>query len=494
MIKKHKKYISLMMCMGLIISILTPVIRVRADVDYMAEAEARKYNEVQSNLIQDWPQGPQIGAEAAILMEASTGTVLYAKEITKKEYPASVTKVMTGLLAAENCDLDEMVTFSHEAVFGIERGSSNIGMDEGESITMNDALHGMLILSANEVAMAIGEHIAGDKDSFAELMNQRAAELGCVNTHFMNACGLHDDNHYTCAYDLALIAREFYTYDYLAKISRTGTCTFEATATQPDSFSLQNKNQLLEGRRCEYEGLLGSKTGYTTISRQTLVSAAERDGMTLICVILKEESPYQFEDTVALFDYGFENFQLVNVAENESEFMVSDKDFFSEGQDIFGDNQPFLQIDPDDYVVIPKTADFSALQSEIVYNSNATGGIADIKYTFNGTEVGTATVLSADADGAKEGNDKLFSEGNPIEIEGGPTTNDNALFLNIKWIIVGVVGVVLVVSVILIAFSILKEFHFERASGKRRVFKFGRKRSHYKSRYKGYKLKDKKFK
>ncbi len=494
MIKKHKKYISLMMCMGLIISILTPVIRVRADVDYMAEAEARKYNEVQSNLIQDWPQGPQIGAEAAILMEASTGTVLYAKEITKKEYPASVTKVMTGLLAAENCDLDEMVTFSHEAVFGIERGSSNIGMDEGESITMNDALHGMLILSANEVAMAIGEHIAGDKDSFAELMNQRAAELGCVNTHFMNACGLHDDNHYTCAYDLALIAREFYTYDYLAKISRTGTCTFEATATQPDSFSLQNKNQLLEGRRCEYEGLLGSKTGYTTVSRQTLVSAAERDGMTLICVILKEESPYQFEDTVALFDYGFENFQLVNVAENESEFMVSDKDFFSEGQDIFGDNQPFLQIDPDDYVVIPKTADFSALQSEIVYNSNATGGIADIKYTFNGTEVGTATVLSADADGAKEGNDKLFSEGNPIEIEGGPTTNDNALFLNIKWIIVGVVVVVLVVSVILIAFSILKEFHFERASGKRRVFKFGRKRSHYKSRYKGYKLKDKKFK
>lgn len=494
MIRYNKRYISIILVLVMVLAIIMPCLKVKADVDYMAEAEARKYNEVQSNLIQDWPQGPQIGAEAAILMEASTGTVLYAKEITKKEYPASVTKVMTGLLAAENCDLDEMVTFSHEAVFGIERGSSNIGMDEGESITMNDALHGMLILSANEVAMAIGEHIAGDKDSFAELMNQRAAELGCVNTHFMNACGLHDDNHYTCAYDLALIAREFYTYDYLAKISRTGTCTFEATATQPDSFSLQNKNQLLEGRRCEYEGLLGSKTGYTTVSRQTLVSAAERDGMTLICVILKEESPYQFEDTVALFDYGFENFQLVNVAENESEFMVSDKDFFSEGQDIFGDNQPFLQIDPDDYVVIPKTADFSALQSEIVYNSNATGGIADIKYTFNGTEVGTATVLSADADGAKEGNDKLFSEGNPIEIEGGPTTNDNALFLNIKWIIVGVVVVVLVVSVILIAFSILKEFHFERASGKRRVFKFGRKRSHYKSRYKGYKLKDKKFK
>ncbi len=201
MIRYNKRYISIILVLVMVLAIIMPCLKVKADVDYMQEAENRKYNEVQSNLIQDWPQGPKIGAEAAILMEASTGTVLYAKEITKKEYPASVTKVMTGLLAAENCDLDEMVTFSHEAVFGIERGSSNIGMDEGESITMNDALHGMLILSANEVAMAIGEHIAGDKDSFAELMNQRAAELGCVNTHFVNACGLHDDNHYTCAYD-----------------------------------------------------------------------------------------------------------------------------------------------------------------------------------------------------------------------------------------------------------------------------------------------------
>lgn len=153
---------------------------VHATVDYSAEAEARKSLPVQTNQIENWPDGPAIGAEGAILMEASTGTILYAKNIDEKLFPASTTKILTALIAAENSDMNEDVTFSHDAVFSIERGSSNMGMDVGEVITMEQALYGLLVNSANESANAIAEHVGGSIDGFVDMMNDKAAELGCT--------------------------------------------------------------------------------------------------------------------------------------------------------------------------------------------------------------------------------------------------------------------------------------------------------------------------
>ena len=219
---------------------------------------------------------PAVEAESAILMDADTGVILYEKNIHTRQYPASITKIMTALLAQENCDMDEVINFSRTAVYTVERGSSNIGIDENETLTMEDALYALLLASANEVANGIAEHISGSVDAFAELMNDRAKELGCEDTHFINPHGLPNDNHYTSAYDMALIARAFFSYENLSTISGTAFYHINATATQPDEIDLGNHNKMLpgtnRGSKYYYEGLVGGKTGYTDMARKTLVT------------------------------------------------------------------------------------------------------------------------------------------------------------------------------------------------------------------------------
>ena len=206
----------LTLCTSLCTTLFFSSITAFATIDYEAEMEARKLLPIQTNDIENWPEGPEIGAESAILMEMNTHTILYAKNIDAKMYPASTTKILTCLLAAQNCDLNDMVTFSHSAVYNVPSDGSNMGMDEGESITLEQAMYGVLVGSANEAASAVGEHVAASlgkevtSEAFAKIMNEKAKELGCKNTHFMNANGLYDENHYTSAYDLALIGCEFF--------------------------------------------------------------------------------------------------------------------------------------------------------------------------------------------------------------------------------------------------------------------------------------------
>ena len=254
------------------------------------EQEAQKALPVESNDIDNWPAGPVTSAQSAILMNVDTGAVLYAKNIHKKSFPASTTKILTCLVAMEQGNLDDTVTFSNEAVFSVPGDGSNMGMDVGEAITMEQCLYGILVGSANEAANAVGEHIAGSIDGFVDLMNERAAELGCTDSHFMNTNGLHDDNHYTTAYDLALISSAFFRNDMLCKIGNTASYEFTATPTQPDDFILRNKHKMITGE-VSYDGVLGGKTGYTDNSRQTLVTCAERNGMRLVCVVFREETP-----------------------------------------------------------------------------------------------------------------------------------------------------------------------------------------------------------
>ena len=438
--------------------------------EYEDARKARMQLPVQTNEVQDWPQGPAIGAEGAILIEAKTGAILYAKNIDEKLYPASTTKIMTGLLAYENSELDEDVTFSYEAVHSVARGDSNIGMDAGEIIPMNKALEGMMILSANEVANAIAEHVGGSMEGFVEMMNKKAEEIGCTNTHFSNPNGLQDENHYTTCRDLALIAKYYFGYEYLAALSREPSCEFVATPTQKDSFKLNTKNMLVKGKKYEYEYLVGSKTGFTSDARQTLVSAAKKDGMELICVIMKEESPYQFEDTVALFNYGFENFKKVNIAEHQEDGNVLSTGFFSVGQDIFGSNRSILTIDPSAYVVLPKNGDFADVEYDLSYNEEgSTNQVAKISYLYHGNPVGVAN-LTMNAESAtlfdelkKEENTETASGGENLT-EGGsegnaenpsgedsseegkkPVTNrnKNGIFINIKVVLIALGGLVL---------------------------------------------------
>jgi D-alanyl-D-alanine carboxypeptidase len=354
--------------------------------------EAQRNMEISSNSIANWPTGPIVSGEAAILMEAETGAILYAKNIHQKEYPASTTKLMTCLLATEQCTMDEVVTMSHDAIYDTPYDSSHIAMDVGEAITMEQALHAILIRSANEVSFAVGEHISGTWQDFATLMNERAAQLGCLNTHFVNPNGLPDDDHYTTSYDLALIARAFFANELLCKISSTSILHLPPSPTQPDDIRETSSNQLLPGKKYAYEYLVGSKTGYTNAARNCLVSCAEKDGLKLICVVMRDESPLQFEDTISLFDYGFSNFEMANVSQNETKYQIDSSGLFYSNTNIFGDSRSILSLNQNDRIVLPKTIRFDDVASSLSYDTPDENQVAIITYTYNDVYLGEASV------------------------------------------------------------------------------------------------------
>ncbi|MDR1914522.1 MAG: D-alanyl-D-alanine carboxypeptidase [Clostridiales bacterium] len=268
---------------------------------------------------------PSINSEAVTLMDADTGIILYKKNMDKREYPASITKVMTALLTIENLDLDEKVPFSHEAVFSLPSGASNIAMNEGDSLTVKDALHGLLLASANEVANALAEHMAGSIDAFAEMMTARAAELGALDTHFVNPSGLHDENHYTTAYDMALIMREAVSNPLFVDIISTISYEIPPTETQPEPRPLYNSNKMIQpGGNFQRNYVLGGKTGYTGEAMHTLVNLAQNDGINLISVTMHAEKNQPYTDTAALFDYGFGIYREAKIFDNEDFFGRAD--------------------------------------------------------------------------------------------------------------------------------------------------------------------------
>lgn len=257
----------------------------------------------------DIDTAPAVVAESAILMDVDTGVTLYEKNIHTKQYPASITKLLTCLVAVENSELTDVVTFSHEAVYGIERGSSNIGIDEGEQLTMLDCYYAAMLESANEVSSGIAEHVGGSIEGFADMMNAKVQELGGTDSHFVNANGLQNEDHYTSAQDMALIGQAFFQNELLSEISGTVFYHIDATPTQKDEIDLRNHHRMLPGcqlsRKRTYEYTIGGKTGYTDVARQTLVTCAQKDGHRLICVVLKDETPNHYLDSIELFQYGF---------------------------------------------------------------------------------------------------------------------------------------------------------------------------------------------
>lgn len=439
-----------------------------------AAAEERKMLPIQSNEIENWPAGPAISAESAILMEVDTGAILYAKNIHKKSYPASTTKLLTCLIAMEQGNLDDTVSFSNEAVFSVPVDGSNMGMDVGESITLEQCLYGIMVGSANEAANAAAEYVAGSIDDFVNLMNERATQLGCTNSHFMNTNGLHDEDHYTSAYDLALISSAFFQNDMLCKIGNTDRYEFKATATQPDDFILRNKHRLITGE-IPYDGILGGKTGYTDQSRQTLVTCAEQNGMRLVCVVFMEETPGQFADTVELFDYGFHNFQLMNISENEDKYQIEPSGFLQTGNDIFGRSKPILSIDADSSVIVPNTISFGDLDSTIDYNTAGENRIAQIRYSYHNTYLGNAYLeLATDNGSTYEFDTNLNSTNINVERTDQPAekpAQTNTIFINVKKILI----IVLSLSAAVMLLFILRAFAVNSQNAKRRQNRVKRK-------------------
>lgn len=255
-------------------------------------------------------EGVEIAAPSAILMDAATGTILYEKNAHERLAPASVTKVMTLLLVMEALDSgriswDDMVTASETAA---GKGGSQVYLEVGEQMSMDEMLKSVVVSSANDCATALAEHVAGSEAAFVERMNARAAELGLEDTHFVNCTGLDDEpnaaEHLTSAYDIAVMSRELLKHDEIRKYT-----TIWMDTVRDGQFGLSNTNKLVRF----YQGTTGLKTGYTKAAGHCLSASAQRDGIELIAVVLHcESSSDRFQSAKALLDYGFANYALVS--------------------------------------------------------------------------------------------------------------------------------------------------------------------------------------
>ena len=375
----------------------------KAEAKEKADSYARQPD---TNSLQDWPKGPQVYADSAVVMDMESGAVLYAKQSDKKHYPASITKLMTTLVTLENAQLTDKVKFTEDSVSFLQWDDANIGMKPGEEISLKDALYGVLLASANEVSHAVAEsvgaqHLGGDYDSFIAEMNKRAQELGCTNSHWVNANGLHDDEHYTTAHDMALIASNVYQQEEFRKIEESLEYKIGFTnITKEERVFQQNHKMLWPESEYYYEYCKGGKTGYTDQAKTTLVTMADNGNLQLAAVVLYDYGVDAYNDTRSMFDYVFKNFEKVPVTETAD----TDKIVSFQNRDA--------------YVVVPKGTDLSKVSQEVVLTED---GIRSgrIVYTYQGQTVGSADVsLTEEYYQKLAGGDAAKSDSKEIENQG----------------------------------------------------------------------------
>ena len=343
------------------------------------------------------PNAPEIVANNAIVMDVKTGTILYAKNAYDKCYPASITKVMTCLVAMENVDLNSTITFSEDAIWGIERDSNHIALDVGEKITAEQCFYGILLQSANEASWGMAEHVAGSLESFADMMNAKAAELGCMDTHFVNANGLHDDNHYTTCYDMALITKAAIENPIFRTIDETTYYQIPPTNLCEEPRDLWHQLKMLYSTSdYYYEFCEGGKTGYTDQAHNTLTTYAKKNGMELICVMMNCKGAANcYKDSAALYEYYFNKYTYAYPLKsfnpttwNQSDYLLKN---FYQGLD----HEPLnLSVNSDLAVVIPLDADSNSLETYATYydtvNDNVVGNVA---IYYDGNYVGQSDII-----------------------------------------------------------------------------------------------------
>lgn len=278
----------------------------------------------------DW----EVQAKAALLIDPETGEILYARNIHEKLYPASLTKVMTALLVLEAIEdgsltMDTVLAASESAVADIPNDASSAGIVAGEELTVEQLLHCILVVSANEACNILAESVCGTVDAFVARMNERARELGCENTHFVTTNGLHSVDHYTTAWDLHLITKEAMTHDVFLRICNTKFCEVPPTNMRKESRRYSTTNHLISTARQRhylYEGASGVKTGFTSAAGSCLIATANRSGRSLLTVVLGGErisrgdgvvDDFSFSETIKLLDYGFDGFHRAVILETD---------------------------------------------------------------------------------------------------------------------------------------------------------------------------------
>lgn len=378
----------------------TQVFATEIDSSDTAEQDASEDTSTEEPAVITDPNAPAIVANSAIVIDAKTGYLLYGKNETKRCYPASITKVMTCLVALEHVNMTDTITFSEDAIWGIERDSNHIALDVGEQITAEQCFYGILLQSANEAAWGMAEHVGGSLEGFADMMNQKAAELGCKDTHFVNANGLHDDNHYTTAYDMALITQAAIQNPMFRTIDETIYYQIPPTNLCEEPRDLWHQLKMLYPTSpYYYEPLEGGKTGFTDQARNTLVTYAEKNGMELICVMMDCEGAANcYKDTAALYDYYFDNYTYVYPLQNFNPNTANHSDSilnnFYRGLDHDTLN---LHVDNDLAILVPRNMDAAALTTDTVYfDTFENNVVGKVSVLYNGTVVGESDILYDD--------------------------------------------------------------------------------------------------
>lgn len=262
-------------------------------------------------------------SSSCLLMDSKTGKIIYAKNAYEKMYPASTTKLMTAILTLENCKLTDIAIVSHNAIYSIPVGYSHASLKEDEELTIEQLLNVLLIPSANDAAIVLAEHISGSVEEFSKLMNEKAKSLGCLNTNFVNPNGIQNKNHYSTAYDLALIGKYALKFPDIKRIAMVKQYTLPTTNKYDKTDRIFNAtNGLINDdvlNKNYYEYATGLKTGYTDASGYCIVSTAKKDDKELIAVILNSDSiSKRYSDCKTLFNYGFDNYEYITIQDEKA--------------------------------------------------------------------------------------------------------------------------------------------------------------------------------
>ena len=358
---KIKKLLAGFLAAGISLSLMTV-----SPVSAAEETAAAASSGITTNSIAGWPQGPEITSTAAVIMEDSTNTVLYAKNADQQLYPGGTVKVMTTLLALENTQLTDQVTMTDTGVSGVTDGGANISAQLDEVFTIEQCLYAMMLSSANDIALQVAEHIGGSVEGFVQMMNDRAAQLGCTGTVFTNPTGLPDENQHTTAHDMALIMKAAIDNDTFRTIAGTTSYTISATNVSGGERVLTNNFSMLNSANAAYyPNCIGGREGYTEASGSTLVCGAEKNGATLIAVVLQGASGTTAAEAGSLLNYGFDNFQMLSLGDTDFNMLS--------GGNVF----------------VPVGATADSLTAE---DSPGEEGQLNRQYYFGGAPVGTAVV------------------------------------------------------------------------------------------------------
>ncbi len=338
----------------------------------------------------NWVTGPSIEGQAAVVIDLNDGGILYAKNADTVLYPASITKILTAMLAVQYLNPTDQYALTEAEAFGIESGSSSIYGGTGELFTVEQETMALMLESANEMALALADQTSGSVKKFVELMNRTAARLGCTSSHFNNPNGLPDPNHYTTAADMAKIAYAAWGNPMFRKYVTTLTYDIPPTNVQTETRYLLNHHKMMKGRDYEYSGVLGGKTGYTVAAGNTLVTFASRGNLMVAVVVLNSISG-AYADTASLLNYTFDNFQRIALDMPTDEPSVSNQLLPCEQfllKDL-GDVRPVYFRYPA-YVTVPKGLDLSGIQKVITKETNYFG-IQSYLYEFyyEGNKIGS---------------------------------------------------------------------------------------------------------